>query len=115
MLLTILILSAAFAAYVIYTHSEKKDANGVVLQSQVIITPKSCGLEVLDLTGIAAGSTFTVAKRTITWSAERNAFGAQSLADSGWQETKGATVAFDRTSNTVNTFIDTTWFTADKQ
>ncbi len=109
----IILIVVAFAIYIVYTHASVKDANGVIVREQVIITPKSIGIEAMDIAGKTAGGSWTVAKRTISWSAERNALGEASLIASGWKETKGFTQGYDVAEQRTNEFIDSTWFTLD--
>jgi len=109
----IILIGAVFTAYVLYTHAETKDKNGVIIQEAVIITPKSVGIEAMDVAGKTAGGSWTVAKRTISWSAERNALGEASLVASGWKESKGFNKGYDAASTRTNEFIDSTWFTLD--
>ena len=106
----LIIAAAAFAAYVVYTHSQVVNDKGTVVREAVIITPKSVGIEALDLAGKASGGAITASKRTISWSAERNALGEASLAASGWQQSKGFMKGYDTAVKATNTFVDTPLF-----
>ena len=111
----LILLVVSFAIYVIYTHAEITDKDGKVTRAAVIITPKSVGIEAMDVAGATTMGSLTAGKRAVSWSAERNAMGEESLNNSGWKESKGFTRGGDRATKAVNHFIDTPFFTEESQ
>jgi len=115
MLLPIILIVVAFAIYVVYTHSSITDKDGKIVKEAIVVTPKSVGIEVLDVSGLITGGAITGSKRAISWGAERNALGEASLEASGWKQSKGFTKGYDKATTATNNFIDTPFFTADSQ
>lgn len=111
----IIIILIAFAIYVIYTHAEITDKDGNTTRESVIISPKSVATEAADLAGLLGGTSVQLGKRSIEWTADRNALAEASFQSSGWATSKGFAKGYDRGTTLANNISDFSFDDEPKQ